>query len=141
MCFSNLQKKIFQKTILSLKFKFPAKNSKQQIQISSSGQFFGIFFFEIWKFEKQIALSKKKPPLVKFDPNDQYRFAQILKFIVFKIYANSLEKSFKKLKQSSIEDRIFAGMLLKSLSFFTGGSFGLKNIFKNHIQLIFFLGL
>jgi hypothetical protein len=36
---------------------------------------------------------------------------------------NSLEKSFKKLKQSSIEDRIFAGMLLKSLSFFTGGSF------------------
>ena len=31
------QKKMFQKAILSLKFKFPAKNSKQQIQISSSG--------------------------------------------------------------------------------------------------------
>ena len=29
-------KKIFQKAILSLKFKFPANDSKQQIQISSS---------------------------------------------------------------------------------------------------------
>ena len=28
MCFSNLQKSIFQKTILNLKFKFPANNSK-----------------------------------------------------------------------------------------------------------------
>ena len=37
MCFSNLQKKLFQITILNLKFKFPANNSKQQIQISSSG--------------------------------------------------------------------------------------------------------
>ena len=34
--FSNLQKKILQKTILSLKFKFPANNSKQKIHISSS---------------------------------------------------------------------------------------------------------
>ena len=42
---SKSPKKIFQKAILSLKFKFPAKNSKQQIQISSSGQFFGIFCF------------------------------------------------------------------------------------------------
>ena len=33
----NLKKKIFQKTPLNLKFKFPANNSKQQIQISSSG--------------------------------------------------------------------------------------------------------
>ena len=31
------KKKIFQKAALSLKFKFPANNSKQQIQISSSG--------------------------------------------------------------------------------------------------------
>ena len=29
--------KIFRKAILSLKFKFPAKTSKQQIQILSSG--------------------------------------------------------------------------------------------------------
>ena len=28
---------VFQKAILSLKFEFPANNSKQQIQISSSG--------------------------------------------------------------------------------------------------------
>ena len=34
---SKYQKKIFQEAILSLKFKFPANNSKQQIQISSSG--------------------------------------------------------------------------------------------------------
>ena len=66
--FSNLQiskKKKFQKAILSLKFKFPANNSKQQIQISSSGKYFGIFFLEIWRFEKRIALSEKKPPLLK----------------------------------------------------------------------------
>ena len=39
MRFLDLQisKKKFQKAILSLKFQFPAKNSKQQIQISSSG--------------------------------------------------------------------------------------------------------
>ena len=46
--FSNLpisQKQIFQKTILSLQFEIPAHISKQLIQISSSGQFFGIFFF------------------------------------------------------------------------------------------------
>ena len=42
---SKSQKKIFQKTILNLKFKFPVNISKQQIQISSSGLFFGIFFF------------------------------------------------------------------------------------------------
>ena len=40
MSFSNLQifkKKLFQITILNSRFKFPANNSKQQIQISSSG--------------------------------------------------------------------------------------------------------
>ena len=40
MCFSNLQiskNKMFQNTILNLKFKFPANISKQRIQISSSG--------------------------------------------------------------------------------------------------------
>ena len=63
--FSNLQiskKKIFQKTILSLKFKFPANNSKQQIQIWNSNLKY-FFFLEIWRFEKRIALSEKKPPL------------------------------------------------------------------------------
>ena len=47
----NLKKKIFQKTILSLKFKFRVV-------------FLEYFFFEIWRFEKRIALSEKKPPLV-----------------------------------------------------------------------------
>ena len=40
--FSNLP--IFQKIILSLKFEIPAHISKQLIQISSSGWFFGIIF-------------------------------------------------------------------------------------------------
>ena len=39
-------------------------NFKFQVQDS----FFGIFFGEIWRFEKRIALSEKKPPLVHW-PN------------------------------------------------------------------------
>ena len=58
ICFSNLQKKIFQKTILNLKFKFPANNSKVKFQGQDS---FLEYFF--WRFEKRIALSEKKPPL------------------------------------------------------------------------------
>ena len=34
-------------------------NFKFQVQDS----FFGIFFFEIWRSKKRIALSEKKPPL------------------------------------------------------------------------------
>ena len=47
--FLNLQKKIFQKTILSLKFKFQVKDS--------------FLDYSFWRFEKRIALSEKKPPL------------------------------------------------------------------------------
>ena len=50
--FSNLQtskKNIFQKTILSLKFKFQVQDS------------FLEYFY--WRFEKHIAPSEKKPPL------------------------------------------------------------------------------
>ena len=43
---------------MNLKLKFPAK--KTQVQES----FFGMFFFENWRFEKHITLSEKKPPLV-----------------------------------------------------------------------------
>ena len=50
----NLQKKIFQKTILSSKFKYKFKDS-----------FLEYFLFEIWRSKKRIALSEKKPPLVK----------------------------------------------------------------------------
>ena len=50
--FPNLQKKIFQKTILNLKFKFQPQDS-----------FLEYIFLEIWRFEKQIALSERKPPL------------------------------------------------------------------------------
>ena len=46
----NLKKNIFQKTILSLKFKFHAQD----------------IIFEIWRSEKRIALSEKKPPLGMF---------------------------------------------------------------------------
>ena len=44
----NLQKKIFQKTTLSLKFKFLVQDS-----------FLEYIFLEIWRFEKHIALSEK----------------------------------------------------------------------------------
>ena len=67
--FSDLQiekKKIFQKTILNLKFKFPAKNTLLLLAGNLNFKLrivFCIFFFEIWKFEKRITLSEKKPPL------------------------------------------------------------------------------
>ena len=49
-------KQIFQKTILSLKFKFQVQDS------------FLEYFFGGWRFEKCIALSEKKPPL-KLQPS------------------------------------------------------------------------
>ena len=63
----NLQKKIFRKAILSLKFKFPAKlqytviGGKFKFQVQDS---FLEYFF--WRFKKHIALSEKTPPLVAF---------------------------------------------------------------------------
>ena len=71
ICFSDLQiskKKIFQKTILSLKFKFPTNNTllllveKFKFQVQDS--FLEYIFSEIWRFEKHIALSEKKAPLI-----------------------------------------------------------------------------
>ena len=61
ICFSNLQKNI-QITILSLKFKFVvycfiAGKFKFKVQGSDLEYFF-------WRFEKHIALSEKKSPLV-----------------------------------------------------------------------------
>ena len=47
--FSNLQNKLLQITILNLKFEIPAHNSKQLIQISSSGWFIGIIFWGDWE--------------------------------------------------------------------------------------------
>ena len=41
----------FKKTILNMKFKFQVQDS------------FLNFFFEIWRFERRIALSEKKTPL------------------------------------------------------------------------------
>ena len=66
--FSNLpiSKKIFQKTILSLKFKFPAYNALLLLAGNSNLKFRVVFrniFLEIWRFEKHIALSEKNPPL------------------------------------------------------------------------------
>ena len=56
----NLQKKIFQKTILDLKFKIPALNSILLWAGILNFKFrivFWIIFF--WRFEKRIALSEK----------------------------------------------------------------------------------
>ena len=69
MCFSNLQKKIFQKAILNLKFRFPANNSKQKMAGNLNFKlrivFWYIFFWdlEIWKMNRTFW---KKPPLIKF---------------------------------------------------------------------------
>ena len=65
----NLEKKIFQKAILNLKFKIPAHNIilfwagilNFKFKICS---FLEYFFFEIWRSKKRIALSEKKPPLM-----------------------------------------------------------------------------
>ena len=66
MCFSNLQKNIFQKTILDLKFKFPAHFSilllAGNLNFKFRIVFWNIFF---WRFEKHIALSEKKPSLIQ----------------------------------------------------------------------------
>ena len=64
---SKSPKKIFQKTILNLKFEIPAHNSIMlwaRILNFKSRIVFWILFLEIWRFEKRIALSEKKPPLV-----------------------------------------------------------------------------
>ena len=61
---SKSKKKLFQKTILSLKFKFPANNSK--VFLAGNLNFkFRIVFWNIffWRFEKRITLSEKTPPL------------------------------------------------------------------------------
>ena len=52
------KKKIFQKTILNLKFKFPANNS-----IKLRIVFWNIFFLRFGDLKNRIAFSEKKPPL------------------------------------------------------------------------------
>ena len=65
--FPNLKKKyIFQKTILSLKFKFSANKTTViggKFKFQAQDSFLEYFFSEIWRSEKQIALSEKKPSL------------------------------------------------------------------------------
>ena len=52
---------------MNLKFKFPANNSKVLLAGNLNFKlrivFWNIFFLKIWRFEKQIALSERKPPL------------------------------------------------------------------------------
>mgnify|MGYP007048365776 CR=1 FL=1 len=67
---SQYPKKIFQKTILNLKFKIPAHNIillwAGILNFKFRIVFWNIFFWEIGRFEKQITLSEKKPPLAPF---------------------------------------------------------------------------
>ena len=74
MCFSNLQtskspnlkNKNIQKTILILKFEcccFTAIGGKFRFQVQDS--FLEYFYFGVWRFEKHIPLSEKKPPSLK----------------------------------------------------------------------------
>ena len=61
---SKSSKKIFQKTILNLKFKFHANSSilklAGNLNFKSRIVFRNNFFFEIWRFEKRIALYENK---------------------------------------------------------------------------------
>ena len=66
MCFSNLQfsrKKIFQKTILSLKFKFPAKNTLLLLAGNSNFKlrivFWNIFFWKFGDLKNELHFLKK----------------------------------------------------------------------------------
>ena len=65
----NLQKYIFQKTILNLEFKFPANNSKVlfggKFKFQAQASFLEYFSFEIWRSVKRIALSEKRLPLTE----------------------------------------------------------------------------
>ena len=56
LCMSNLQKQIFQTTILNLKFEFPAHNSKQLFKFHAQDK---VRLFLDRRFEKRIALSEK----------------------------------------------------------------------------------
>ena len=64
---SKSQKKNIPKTILSLQFEFPTSNAllllAGNLNFMLRIVFWNIFFFEIWRSEKRIALSEKKPPL------------------------------------------------------------------------------
>ena len=65
----NLQKKIFQKTILNLKFKISAHNIillwAGILNFKSRIVFWNIFFGIFGDLKKRITLSEKKPPLEK----------------------------------------------------------------------------
>ena len=58
---------MFQKTILSLKFKFPCQKQQnvigEKFKFQAQDSFLEYLFLEIWRFEQRIALSEKKPPL------------------------------------------------------------------------------
>jgi hypothetical protein len=51
-----------------LKFKYPANfnilSMPGNLNFKFRIVFWNIFFLEIWRFEKQIALSERKPPLI-----------------------------------------------------------------------------
>ena len=76
------KKSIFQKNILSLKFKFPVNNSILQLAGNLNLKlwivFWNIFILEIWRFEKRIAFSEKKP-LLTFHSNSCHLFKWIYK--------------------------------------------------------------
>ena len=49
-------------------------------------KFFGIFFFEMWRSEKRIALSEKKPPLASYKKYFYYLAP------IFTIFLKSIEQ-------------------------------------------------
>ena len=61
------KKRYSKKPILNMKFEFPANTLlllAGNLNFKFRIVFWNIFFLEIWSFEKRIALSEKKPPLL-----------------------------------------------------------------------------
>ena len=71
-----------QKTILSLKFKFPTINTllllAGNIDFKFMMVFWNIFFLKIWRFEKQITLSERETPLELSYKEDLTHFSRSL---------------------------------------------------------------
>ena len=89
---SKSHKTIFQKAILSFKFKFPANNSKLLLAGNLNFKlrivFWNIFFWDLEIWKNFIALSEKKPPLQKSDMANDERRKKKLRFT----YAHGWEK-------------------------------------------------
>ena len=102
ICFSNLQQKVFQKTNLNLKFKFPANNSMLKLaeNFKSRIVFWNIFFWRFGGLKNTSHFLKKKPPLVYWKFNFQMQLHKDFDTIVLQRGENLTFHSIKWLQWS-----------------------------------------